>query len=163
MAKYCRCHTCSNSPAQPNDMASNNPENVLGPLVQLGPNDILVHWSSRQFTRMMSTEIAHIDRRGVNPEPVCCSFYLYRNSQGPNQRPPQLRLLGLGGDYRYVIDNSVMRTPDASIYMKSNGMNINGPTEVVVVVGCGGYISFPNQPANTGLPGVTSDGINRQE
>jgi hypothetical protein len=150
MTAYCPCEVCRKSPAQPAQGSANaNPEVVAGKLVHLADGDSLAHWSKKRFARMMSTEIAEIKIRGVNPKAVSASFYLYRAPSAPPAGcPPQLKQLGLGGKERYLIGSDVAR--EASIYLKMDDSRAANP-EVVVVLGCGGYIQFDDNGNATGI------------
>ena len=164
MAKYCTCPTCRISPAQPKPGSSTNSdaEIVSGNLVTLRESDTLVHWSSGCYPKIMSTELAKIQARGVNPVAVCSSFYLLRDetSEGFRTLPKQLKLMGLGGDFRYAMYKDI--ADKASIYLKSNTPSLNGPAEVVVVLGCGGFIDFKGQQGK-GFPGQIATSISRFE
>jgi hypothetical protein len=161
MTQFCRCQVCSHSPARSNNPANGQPEIVSGRLVQLGPNDTLVHWSGRRFASLTSTELARIELRGVNPLAVCASFYLYRNGAGPARCPAQLRRMGLGGEYRYAITSAIGN--NISIYQKNAlPARVGEAEEVVVVLGCGGTITYQGV-AGTGLPGEFATAIDRQE
>lgn len=110
---------------------------------------------------LMSTELALIEMRGVNPLAVCASFYLYRNGAGPARCPAQLRRLGLGGEYRYALTSAVGN--GLSIYQKNAlPARVGEAEEVVVVLGCGGTITYQGV-AGTGLPGEFATAIDRQE
>jgi len=145
MAQYCVCSTCQNSPAQPNELILGNPEIVSGSPVFLAPGDTLVHWSGGRFSSILSTEIADIQATGTKM--VCASFYLYRSGTPlPTRCPGSLTSFGLAGQYRYTIDNSIGNIP---IFLKSN--TPANPAEVVVILGCGGSLSY----AGTGGTGVS--------
>jgi hypothetical protein len=148
MSKYCQCPVCKNSPAQPKaGTAGGDAEIVEGPLWQLTGEQKLVHWSDRTFSRMLSTELAQINLRGVNPVAVSASFYLYREgSKVPATIPKQLVQMGLGGKNRYIIDAGVSGSP--SIYIKAPVVS-GDAAEVVVVLGCGGYIDFNGEKKAT--------------
>jgi hypothetical protein len=148
MSKYCTCKVCKKSLAKPKKGTANqDAEIVSGKLLQLGPNDTLVHWSARSYTTLLSTEIASIELRGVNPQAVCASFYLYRDGPGPKTPPKQLSIMGLAGNIKYVMKKDV--ADKASIYLKSAvGGHSGAETEVVVVLGCGGYIDITSGKAS---------------
>lgn len=150
MSKYCKCKTCKSSPAQPKKGTANTVAEVVeGLLVRLGPADTLVHWSSRPYSQLLSTEIAKIELRGVNPEAVCASFYLYKGITPPRTPPKQLTQLGLAGKVKYVMTRDVAN--QSSIYLKLKNVPASGVTEVVVVLGCGGHIDFDSDGIATGI------------
>ncbi len=147
MTMYCQCGTCRNSPAQPAGPAHTYAETVAGGRLAAFPaNGLLVHWSSRRFTQLRSTEIHHLVTWEHRLR-VGASFYLYRNGNAPQACPQQLRLMGLGGQHRYVIGPAVAGA--LSIFQKNNGAP--DPAEVVVVLGCGGYIDFDQNGTATGV------------
>lgn len=163
MSKYCTCQVCRMSPAQPKPGTANaEAEIVSGNLVTLNPGDTLVHWSSGCYPKIMSTELAMIKARGVNPLTVCASFYLLRDetSEGYKTCPKQLKLMGLAGDFRYAMYKS--EADKASIYLKSNTPPVSGPAEVVVVLGCGGFIEVAGSKGK-GFPGQVATLVSRFE
>ena len=136
MAMYCTCAICRQSAAQPNGIVQGPLEQILGAPVQMQPGWTLAHWSGRRFDTMRSIEIhdfvrlEHKLRAGV-------SFYLYQED-APAALPAQLRLLGLGGGYRYTIGHTLGN--QMSIFYKGNAAA--NPAEVTVNLGCGGSITF---------------------
>jgi hypothetical protein len=143
MTKYCKCTTCTNSPAQPNGGVQGNAEIVSGGLINLAEGDTLVHFSGGNFDSMMSTELAFIERRGINPEVVCISFFLYkRGSQVPSTPSKALKVFGLAGKICYTLKKGT--TGKLSIYQKSLNPAPD-VIEVVVAVGCGGLIDIDAQ------------------
>jgi hypothetical protein len=151
MPSYCTCHTCATSPARPHAIVHGTPEIVSGALLQLSPGDSLVHWSGRGFVNMMSTEIAWIQRRGINPRPVCASFYWYRaGTEIPLACPQGLKVMGLAGPNRYSISAAVSSAYGMSIYVKG-AIGAGASTEVVVALGCGGYITFNDERNAVGM------------
>lgn len=147
MTKYCKCLTCSNSPAQPSGGVQSNAEIVSGGLIQLAEGDTLVHFSGNNFNSMMSTELAFIERRAIDSEVVCISFFLYKSGTPVPLTPSKaLKQLGLGGNVRYTLKKGTMGK--LSIYQKDANPPPN-MIEVVVAVGCGGLIEVDAQKQAT--------------